>query len=129
MNAEETTSVIYSQDFDSETSIPEGWTQAYGTLELATNGTNKYLVEKTAGRGSRLAWYKGDVFSNSITDKSNWIVEFDCQIAEGTNTGNYSQGVWLLGKDLTSQWGTPSKPIVGICKTNSSNGKYILNGK
>ena len=126
-NAEETTSVIYSQDFDSETSIPEGWTQASGTLELATNGTNKYLVEKTAGSGSRLAWYKGDVFSNSITDKSNWIVEFDCQIAEGTNTGNYSQGVWLLGKDLTSQWGTPSKPIVGICKTNSSNGKYILN--
>lgn len=127
VNAEETTSVIYSQDFDSETSIPEGWTQASGTLELATNGTNKYLVEKTAGSGSRLAWYKGNVFSNSITDKSNWTVEFDCQIAEGTNTGNYSQGVWLLGKDLTSKWGTPSKPIVGICKTNSSNGKYILN--
>ena len=127
VNAQTTTSVIYSQDFDSETSIPEGWTQANGTLELATNGTNKYLVEKTSGSGSRLAWYKGNVFSNSITDKSNWIVEFDCLIAEGTNTGNYSQGVWLLGKDLNSTWGTPNKPIVGICKTNSSNGKYILN--
>lgn len=127
VNAEETTSVIYSQDFDSETSIPEGWTQASGTLELAANGTNKYLVEKTSGSGSRLAWYNGNIFANSIKDKSNWIVEFDCLIAEGTNTANYSQGVWLLGKDLSAQWGTPKKPIVGICKTNSSNGKYILN--
>ena len=127
VNAEETTSVIYSQDFDSETSIPEGWTQASGTLELAANGTNKYLVEKTSGSGSRLAWYNGNIFANSIKDKSNWIVEFDCLIAEGTNTNNYSQGVWLLGKDLSAQWGTPKKPIVGICKTNSSNGKYILN--
>ena len=127
VNAEETTSVIYSQDFDSETSIPEGWTQANGALELAANGTNKYLVEKTSGSGSRLAWYNGNIFANSIKDKSNWIVEFDCLIAEGTNTANYSQGVWLLGKDLSAQWGTPKNPIVGICKTNSSNGKYILN--
>lgn len=127
VNAEETTSVIYSQDFDSETSIPEGWTQANGALELAANGTNKYLVEKTSGSGSRLAWYNGNIFANSIKDKSNWIVEFDCLIAEGTNTANYSQGVWLLGKDLSANWGTPKNPIVGICKTNSSNGKYILN--
>ena len=127
VKAEETTSVIYSQDFDSETSIPEGWTQASGALELAANGTNKYLVEKTSGSGSRLAWYNGNIFANSIKDKSNWIVEFDCLIAEGTNTANYSQGVWLLGKDLSAEWGTPKKPIVGICKTNSSNGKYILN--
>lgn len=127
VNAEETTSVIYSQDFDSETSIPEGWTQAAGTLELATNGTNKYLVEKTAGNGHRLAWYNGNLFSNAIKDKSNWIVEFDCKIAEGTRTDNYSQGVWLLGNDLTTSYGTPNKPIVGICKNSSSNGKYILN--
>lgn len=127
VNAQEITSVIYSQDFDSETSIPEGWTQASGTLELAADGTNKYLVEKTLKTGSRLAWYKGNIFSNSITDKTNWIVEFDCLIAEGTNTGNYSQGVWLLGKDLSSQYGIPKKPIVGICKTHTSNNKYILN--
>lgn len=127
VNAQEITSVIYSQDFDSETSIPEGWTQASGTLELAADGTNKYLVEKTIGTGSRLAWYKGNIFSNSITDKTNWIVEFDCLIAEGTNTGNYSQGVWLLGKDLSTKYGTPTKPIIGICKNSGSNGKYILN--
>ena len=127
MNAQEITSVIYSQDFDSETSIPEGWTQASGTLELAADGTNKYLVEKTSGNGHRLAWYNGNIFSNSIADKSNWIVEFDCLIAEGTNTGNYSQGVWLLGKDLSTKYGTPTKPIIGICKNSGSNGKYILN--
>lgn len=127
VKAQEITSVIYSQDFDSETSIPEGWTQANGTLELAADGTNKYLVEKTLSTGSRLAWYKGNIFSNSIKDKTNWIVEFDCLIAEGTNTGNYSQGVWLLGKDLSTKYGTPTKPIIGICKNSGSNGKYILN--
>lgn len=127
VNAQEITSVIYSQDFDSETSIPEGWTQANGTLELAADGTNKYLVEKTSGNGHRLAWYEGNIFSNSIADKSNWIVEFDCLIAEGTRTDNYSQGVWLLGKDLDTYYGTPTKPIIGICKNSGSNGKYILN--
>lgn len=127
VKAQEITSVIYSQDFDSETSIPEGWTQASGTLELAADGTNKYLVEKTYGSGHRLAWYKGNIFSNSIADKTNWIVEFDCLIAEGTRTDNYSQGVWLLGKDLSTKYGTPTKPIIGICKNSGSNGKYILN--
>lgn len=127
VKAEEITSVIYSQDFDSETSIPEGWTNYAGTFELATDGNNKYLVEKTgSATGNRLAWYKGDIFSNIIKDKTNWIVEFDCLIAEGSHS-KYSQGVWLLGKDLTKKDHTPNKPIIGICKNSGSNGKYILN--
>lgn len=128
MNAEETTSVIYSQDFDSETSIPEGWTNFAGTFELATDGNNKYLVDKTGSdSGNRHAWYNGNIFSNLIANKTNWIVEFDCLIAEGSNKKRYSQGVWLLGRDLTYTYNTPNKPIIGICKNTNSNGKYILN--
>lgn len=128
VKAQEITSVIYSQDFDSETSIPEGWTNFAGTFELATDGNNKYLVEKTgSASGNRHAWYNGNIFSNLIANKTNWIVEFDCLIAEGSNTNRYSQGVWLLGKDLTYTNNTPNKPIIGICKNTNSNGKYILN--
>lgn len=128
VNAEETTSVIYSQDFDSETSIPEGWTNFAGTFELATDGNNKYLVDKTGSdSGNRHAWYNGNIFSNLIANKTNWIVEFDCLIAEGSNKKRYSQGVWLLGRDLTYTYNTPNKPIIGICKNTNSNGKYILN--
>lgn len=129
VKAEEITSVIYSQDFDSETSIPEGWTHYAGTFELATDGNNKYLVEKTDNNasGNRHAWYNGNIFSNLIANKTNWIVEFDCLIAEGTKTDRHSQGVWLLGKDLTYKYNTPNKPIIGICKNTGSNGKYILN--
>lgn len=128
MNAQEITSVIYSQDFDSETSIPEGWTNYAGTFELATDGNNKYLVEKTGtASGNRHAWYNGNIFSNLIANKTNWIVEFDCLIAEGYKTDRHSQGVWLLGKDLTYKNNTPNKPIIGICKNTNSNGKYILN--
>lgn len=129
VKAEEITSVIYSQDFDSETSIPEGWTHYAGTFELATDGNNKYLVEKTDNNasGNRHAWYNGNIFSNLIANKTNWIVEFDCLIAEGTKTDRHSQGVWLLGKDLTYKYNTPNKPIIGICKNTNSNGKYILN--
>lgn len=128
VNAEETTSVIYSQDFDSETSIPEGWTNFAGTFELATDGNNKYLVDKTGSdSGNRHAWYNGNIFSNLIANKTNWIVEFDCLIAEGSNKNRYSQGVWLLGRDLTYTSNTPNKPIIGICKNTNSNGKYILN--
>lgn len=128
VNAQEITSVIYSQDFDSETSIPEGWTNYAGTFELATDGNNKYLVEKTGtASGNRHAWYNGNIFSNLIANKTNWIVEFDCLIAEGYKTDRHSQGVWLLGKDLTYKNNTPNKPIIGICKNTNSNGKYILN--
>ena len=128
MKAQEITSVIYSQDFDSETSIPEGWTNYAGTIELATDGNNKYLVENTVSQGgNRHAWYNGNIFSNLIANKTNWIVEFDCLIAEGSVTNRHSQGVWLLGKDLTYKHNTPNKPIIGICKNTNSNGKYILN--
>ena len=110
------TKTLYSQNFDSEASIPADWTQANGTLSLEVDGTNKWLRETTAGSGSRLAWYKGSLIKDAIGDNTSYVLEFDANIKEGTNKTNYSQGVWVLGKDLANSWGTPSAPIIGVRK-------------
>ena len=114
----QTTSTIYSQNFDDLTEVPSDWTQSGGSLTLETEGSNKYLKETTAGTGSRSAWYKGSAFADAVKDRDNWTIEFDCLIAEGTNTGNYSQGVWLLGSDKTFDWGTCKNPIIGVRKAS-----------
>ena len=113
------TSTLYSQNFDDLTGVPSDWTQANGSLTLEANGSNKYLKETTSGSGSRTAWYNGTAIAEAVKNFDNWTIEFDCLIAEGTNTSNYSQGVWLLGskrssKDFSS--GTPTSPIIGVKK-------------
>ncbi len=114
----ETTSTVYSQNFDDLTDVPSDWTQANGSLTLETDGSNKYLKETTGGTGSRMAWYKGTDIANAVKDRDNWTMEFDCLIAEGTFTTNYSQGVWLLGSDKSNSYGTPKNPIIGVKKSS-----------
>lgn len=122
-------SILYSQNFDDLTDVPTDWTQASGILTLEDDGSgNKFLKESTSGSGSRGAWYIGNAIKNSVAEYDNWTIEFDCCIAEGTNTGNYSQGVWILGNNLNSEWGAPKQPLAGLCKGSKAQNYTIYIG-
>ena len=74
---------LYQQNFNSETGIPTGWTQASGTLSLEVSGENKWLRETTSGSGSRTAWYTGSAIKDAIGSHTSYTLEFDCLIKEG----------------------------------------------
>ena len=117
--------ILYSQDFDSETGVPTGWTRENGTLSLETSGGNKWLRETTSGTGSRTAWYKGTAIKDAISTLTSYVLEFDCLIKEGTNTTNYCQGVWVTGSDLSQSWGTPTYYAIGV-KKGSNETTYTI---
>lgn len=116
---------LYSQDFNSETAVPTGWTQANGTLSLEVSDDNKWLRETTSGSGSRTAWYTGSAIKDAIGNCTSYTLEFDCLIKEGTNTTNYCQGVWVTGSDLTQSWGTPTGYAIGV-KKGSNEKTYTI---
>ena len=70
--------VLYSENFDSESTVPSGWTQANGTLSLESSGSNKWLRETTSGTGSRTAWYTGTAIKDAIGKYTSYTLEFDC---------------------------------------------------
>ena len=111
---------LYQQNFNSETGVPTGWTQANGTLSLEVSGENKWLRETTAGSGSRTAWYTGSAIKDAIGSHTSYTLEFDCLIKEGTNTGNYAQGVWVTGSNLAQSWGTPTGYAIGVMKGSNA---------
>ena len=116
---------LYSLNFDNLSETPTDWDITAGTLSLETDGTNKFLKQSTAGTGSRGAWYTGSAISSAVANVDNWTISFDCLIAEGTNTGNYSQGVWILGSDLSNTWGAPTTPLAGVVKGSNAD-SYTL---
>ena len=115
-----TTKTLYSQNFNLESGVPDGWTQASGTLSLEVTGENKRLRETTAGSGSRGAWFTGTAIKDAIGDYTTYTLEFDCLIKEGTNTTNYSQGVWVTGSTLTQSWGAPTGYAIGVNKGSNA---------
>ena len=118
-NAWAVTKTLYSQNFNSESGVPTGWTQASGTLSLEESGGNKWLRETTSGSGSRTAWYTGTGIKDAISTYTSYVLEFDCLIKEGTNTTNYCQGVWVTGSNLAQSWGTPTGYAIGVKKGNN----------
>ena len=116
---------LYSLNFDNLSETPTDWEITAGTLSLETDGTNKFLKQSTSGTGSRGAWYTGSAISSAVANVDNWTISFDCLIAEGTNTGNYSQGVWILGSDLSNTWGAPTTPLAGVVKGSNAD-SYTL---
>ena len=124
-NAWGVTKTLYSQNFNSESAVPSGWTQENGTLSLEADGANKWLRETTSGTGSRGAWYTGTAIKDAIGEYTSYTLEFDCKINEGTNTNNYSQGVWVTGSNLTQSWGEPTGYAIGV-KKGSKESVYTI---
>ena len=116
-----TKKTLYSQNFNSEESVPTEWTQSSGTLSLATDGANKFLREAYSGTGSRPAWYTGSAIRDAIGTYTTYTLEFDCCIKEGTYTNNYTQGVYVLGTTLGNSWGNPTAPLIGVRKSNNES--------
>ena len=124
------TETVYSQNFEGLAAVPSDWTQESGTISLRTVSENTYLNEMSAGSGSRGAWMTGTTIQDDLDDinATNYTVEFDAIIYEGNNTGNYSQGVYVLGTTLTQSWGQPSMPIAKVQKGSNASAYTIAIG-
>ena len=121
------TEEVYKQTFEGLSAVPSDWTQANGTISLQTVSENTYLNEQSGGTGSRGAWMTGTSIQSDLAtlNATNYTIEFDAVIYEGTNTGNYSQGVYVLGTDLSQSWGAPDKPIARVYK-GSNQSTYTI---